>query len=86
MGRSLFFLIGLRQLFDDYEGIFGGTTEEDGQGFSLASKYGWIVVVDALAMGDVLRWDEVFNLPARTFLNYVQYYIDKKEAEQMKSQ
>lgn len=43
-------------------------------------------MVDALAMGDVLRWDEVFRLPARKFLNYVQYYVDKKEIEAMKSQ
>jgi hypothetical protein len=42
--------------------------------------------VDSLAMGDVLKWDAIFNLNARQFLNYVQYYSDKKEVEAMKSQ
>jgi hypothetical protein len=47
---------------------------------SLSHKYGWIVVVDALAQGDVLKWDSIFELNARQFLNYVQYWIDKKAA------
>jgi hypothetical protein len=38
------------------------------------------VVVDALAQGDVLKWDAIFALSARQFLNYVQYWIDKKQA------
>jgi hypothetical protein len=86
VGCCIFFLVSLRRLYDDYQGLFGGGAEDDGQGVNLAKKYGWIVVVDSLAMGDVLKWDAIFNLNARQFLNYVQYYSDKKEVEAMKSQ
>lgn len=80
MGCVLFFLDGLRRLFEDFPDIFGGEAEDNGQGISLSHKYGWIVVVDALAMGDVLKWDSIFELKARQFLNYVQYWLDKKAA------
>jgi hypothetical protein len=65
---------------EDYPEIFGGDDEDNGQGISLSHKYGWVVVVDALAQGDVLKWDAIFALSARQFLNYVQYWIDKKAA------
>ena len=58
--------------------------EGDGRpdlGTGFTERYGWIVVIDRLAGSDVLKWNEVFELPAIEFLNYASYQVEKSKHE-----
>jgi hypothetical protein len=60
--------------------VEGGDGRPDlGTGFT--ERYGWIVVIDRLANSDVLKWNEVFELPAMEFLNYASYQVEKSKHE-----
>jgi hypothetical protein len=61
-------------------GVEGGDKSFDvGTGFR--EKYKWLIHVDSLAGGDVLKWDQVFDLPAIEFLNYIMFHVEKSEHE-----
>lgn len=61
-----------------------GEQEEDAglnSGTGFASKYKWLVVVDSVAGGDVLKWNQVFELPIYEFFNYATYIFEKRDHE-----
>jgi hypothetical protein len=43
--------------------------------------YGWLVVVDDIARGDKLKWNEVFELDVKYFLNLVQYRFHEMQVK-----
>ena len=67
--------------------IFKSNTEasdpghDTGTGF--AEKYKWLIYVDTLAGGDVLKWNAIFELRVIEFFNYVSYWQDKTEHERV---
>jgi len=40
-----------------------------------------LIVVDRLAGGDMLKWNDVLELPAVEFLNYASYQVEKNKHE-----
>ena len=38
-------------------------------------------MIDRLANSDVLKWNDVFELPAIEFLNYASYQVEKSKHE-----
>jgi hypothetical protein len=75
----------LAEITRRFANLFNRDSEEGderidvGTGFS--ERYGWVIVVDRLAGGDVLKWDAVFELPAIEFLNYASYQVEKNKHE-----
>jgi hypothetical protein len=67
--------------------IFKSNTEasdpglDTGTGF--AEKYKWLIFVDTLAGGDVLKWNAIFDLKVIEFFIYVNYWQDKMEHEKV---
>jgi len=43
--------------------------------------YGWLVVVDDIAKGDKLKWNDVFELDVKYFLNLVQYRFHEMQVK-----
>jgi hypothetical protein len=54
---------------------------DTGTGF--AEKYKWLIFVDTLAGGDVLKWKDIFELKVIEFFIYVNYWQDKMEHERV---
>lgn len=42
-------------------------------------EHSWLIMVDRVAGGDKLKWDAVFELPARQFLNLCIFQIMQNE-------
>ena len=70
MGICRFFFAAFRAFVDDYAEVFDGSgdDEDNGQGVK-KPNYGWVGVVYRMAGKDPLRMDQVFNRPAREFMN-----------------
>lgn len=81
---SAFFLSFRNQLAQNFPALF---TEGSGDEptFDLQTqfgrKWGWYGAINQIAGGDLLKFEEVTRLPARTCLTYLEYELDKNQVE-----
>ena len=77
-----FFLSYRNRLTNNFPEIFGEGEEEgyDAQS-QFSRKWGWYGVVYQIAQGNLLRFEEVTELPLRTALTFLEYEIDKNNVE-----
>jgi hypothetical protein len=70
LGICCFFFATFRAFVDDYAEVFDGASDDDDNGQGVKRPdYGWVGVVYRMAGKDPLKMDDVFNLPAREFMN-----------------
>jgi hypothetical protein len=69
-----------------YPGIFKSVDETSGNGNDqitpFVQNYGWLILVDRVAGGNKMKWNDVFRIPAREFLNIIVFSNMQREQEQ----
>lgn len=81
---SAFFLSFRDQFANNFPTIF---TESDGdeptfdKQSQFSKKWGWYGAINQIAGGDLTKFDEVTELPARTCLTFLEFQLDKAEVE-----
>ena len=70
-------------IYKQYPRIFGNHDDKDENGGDQLTpfqrEYPWLIMVDRIAGGNKLKWDDVFELPARQFLNFNIFQIMQNE-------
>lgn len=85
MGRCRFFFDHWRTLLSSYPRLFDRIDDDAGPATNILAQYGWLMVVWRMSNHDVLKFDQIFRMKAREFLNYTQMLQDIMAEEQMRA-
>jgi hypothetical protein len=78
-----FFFDCYNSITDRYKGIFNN--EGAGESDPFKVKWGWYIVIEGVAQGDVTRFQNILETNVFAFLNHVSYLKDKEQWQSKKA-